>query len=356
MGVTLSIALLAHKDLNRVAELARFLSNSGLGVCIHIDLSVPAESFDTFKISLAKQPNIIWAERVECEWGQFSLVQATLNMSEKILKTWPETGHVLLLSGDTLPTRTISELTKFLKQNPDTDFIESVSADDNNWIAGGLGAERFTLRFPFSWKRQRWLFDKWVDVQRKLGLKTQPPAGLRPHIGSQWWCLTRGTISSILNDPDRARSDAYFTKCWIPDESYFQTLARKHARKIVSRSFLFSRFDHQGKPTTFYDDHIDDLGVIDAYFVRKVWPGATALYQRYLGENHVIASDDALHTQTLQHIEMTASRRKVGRSGLHMHGCAPSNWHKNHALTAAPYYVFSNFSALFPEFNAWIET
>ena len=194
-----------------------------------------------------------------------------------------------------------------------------------------------------------------MDVQRKLGLKTRPPAGLHPHIGSQWWCLTRKTLNAIVNDPDKPENDAYFSKCWIPDESYFQTLARKHAHQIVSRSFLFSRFDHQGKPTAFYDDHIDDIGAINAYFVRKVWPGASALYQRYLGESQSSVINDAQHTQTLQHIEMTANRRKVGRSGLHMHGCAPSHWYKNHAITAAPYYVFTNFSAFFPDFNAWIE-
>ena len=50
------------------------------------------------------------------------------------------------------------------------------------------------------------------------------PEGLVPHMGSQWWCLTRQTLSAILQDPERAKYDSYFRKVWIPDESYFQTL------------------------------------------------------------------------------------------------------------------------------------
>ena len=47
-------------------------------------------------------------------------------------------------------------------------------------------------------------------------------------MGSQWWCLTRATLRAILRDPDRPALARYFRGVWIPDESYFQTLARRH--------------------------------------------------------------------------------------------------------------------------------
>lgn len=354
--MTPAIAILANENLDRVAQVVRFLSDVGLKVCIHVDLCVPAESFNKFKSSLSNCPDILWAKRFECEWGHFSLVEATLNMSAEILAQWPDAGHVMLLSGDSLPTRSPSEFIAYLQKNLDVDFIESVAIGDNNWITGGLGIERFTLSFPFSWKKQRRLFDLWVEVQRKLRIRRRIPNGLRPHIGSQWWCLSRQTLEAILNDPVKPQNDAYFRKCWIPDESYFQTLARNHARKIESRSLLFSRFDHQGKPTVFYDDHADFLGTIDAFFARKIWAGAAGLYQRLLNPLPETLTNGATSTPNFEHIDTAANRRKTGRSGLYMHGRAPSQWYEEYSPTATPYHVFTGFTAVFPNFNDWQNT
>ena len=350
------VAILAHKDLHRVAQVIRYLAKGGLRVAIHIDETVTAEEFDRFKISLEELPDILWVKRIACEWGGFSLVEATIALSEAALDRWPDAGHVILLSGDSLPIRSPAALIGFLAENRDTDFIESVDVGENNWITGGLGIERFTLTFPFSWKKQRRMFDLWVDTQRFLRIERTIPAGLRAHIGSQWWCLSRRTLDAILSDPARPVYDAYFRKCWIPDESYFQTLARKHARTIESQALTFSHFDHQGKPITFYDDHIDDINDLDAFFVRKVWPGAEKLYQHCLLSPMRGNISLERSGKVLEKIKVATDRRKTGRDGLYMHGRAPSQWFKKQSPTAARYDVFTGFSAVFPEFDNWVDT
>ena len=107
------------------------------------------------------------------------------------------------------------------------------------------------------------------------------PAGLVPHLGSQWWCLTRATLSAILDDPKRAEFDRYFRRVWIPDESYFQTLARRHSRQVESRSLTLSKFDDQGKPYIFYDDHQRILQESGCFLARKIWPHAGRLYDHF---------------------------------------------------------------------------
>lgn len=353
--MTPAIAVLAHSNLDRVAQVVRFLSDAKMHICIHVDGAVSADKFNAFKASLNNYPNILWAKRVECEWGHFSLVEATQEMAAEILAKWPDVGHVMLISGDSIPIRAPSELKAFLRENANVDFIESVAIGEDNWIEGGLGIERFTLTFPFSWKKQRRLFDIWVEMQRKLRVKRRIPHGLRPHIGSQWWCLSRQTLAAILADTDRDRNDAYFRKCWIPDESYFQTLARKHARTIESRTLLFSRFDHQGKPTAIYDDHAELLDTLDAFFARKIWSGASGLYQRYLNSAPNLPTSRTSLTPDLEHIEKAANRRKVGRGGLYMHGRAPSQWHKEYSPTATSYDVFTGFRSVFRNFDDWQE-
>ena len=281
MGMTLGIAILAHKDLNRTGAVARFLAEAGIYVAIHVDASVLAPQYTALQASLSDCKNIHWVDRIMCKWGEFSLVNATLALSTEILEAWPDVEHVLLISGDSLPVRHPNELVEFLHQNPGTDFIESSLVSANNWVANGLGIERFTLHFPFSWKTQRWLFDAWVRIQRNLRIKRKAPADLNLHIGSQWWCLCRQTLQAILLDPNKPAYDTYFQTCWIPDESYFHTLSRKHSARIESKSLVFSQFDYQGKPAAFYDDHGDALSALDEFFARKIWPGADGLYQRF---------------------------------------------------------------------------
>jgi len=167
-----------------------------------------------------------------------------------------------------------------------------------------MGRLGHTLRFPFSWKTQRRLFDKYVAFQRAMGLKRKIPKGITPHMGSQWWCLTRQTLSAILQDPDRDTFDAYFRKVWIPDESYFQTLARLYSVNIESRSLTLSKFDFQGKPHIFYDDHLQLLRRSDCFVARKIWPHADRLYEAFLTDadhamkrSHFCKSRGPAHTR-----------------------------------------------------------
>lgn len=352
--MSLAIAILADKDLDRTTQLARFVAKAGINVCIHVDASVSDRKFDGVRANLSHHRNIRFAPRIVCEWGRFSLVQAELTLAKTILKAWPETTHVQLLSGDSLPIRPLAELQQVLRENPDTDFIESVIVGENNWITDGLESERFTLKFPYSWKTQRRRFDFFVGLQRALHIKRRMPDGLPPHIGSQWWCLSRKTLEAILNDPQKSEYDAYFTQCWIPDESYFQTLVRKHSASLKAHSLLYSRFDFQGKPTVFYDDHLTLLNDVDGFFIRKVWAGADRLYRHFLGSTrvNVTASPESLHDK----IATATTRRTIGRPGLRMQSAAPNQWHEGTPVTAGKYQVFTGVRTTFPDFDQWYQT
>lgn len=349
--MNVAVSILANKNLRRVAQVAKYLSNHGMNVCIHVDAKENNEAYSKFCAEIPQ--SVVTIERQVCEWGAFSLVEAELRMCREIFDRWPDTTHVQLISGDTLPTKSPAELEAFLKTHSDADFIESFAVDDNNWVTGGLGKERFTLRFPFSWKTQRLRFDLWVDLQRRLGIRRALPDELVPYIGSQWWCLTRQTVLAILDDPKKGIYDAYFRKCWIPDEGYFQTLVRKHARKIISKSLVYSKFDHQGKPITFYDDHINDVTGTDAYFVRKVWDGAGDLYKKFLSDGNAINNESSNSASISEQIELATNRRKVGRAGLRMQSREPNRWHEPDITTACSYDVFVGYDNVISNFSDW---
>jgi hypothetical protein len=271
-----------------------------------------------------------------------------------MLQDFPHMRHVYLSSGSCLPLRPVSELVRYLEERPRTDFIESVTTEDVGWTIGGLNLERFTMRFPFSWRKQRRLFDIYVRLQRRLGLKRRVPAGIVPHLGSQWWCLTRQTLSAILDNPDRVEIDRYFRHVWIPDESYFQTLVRQVSDQVESRSLTLSKFDFQGKPHIFYDDHLQILRRSDCFVARKIWPNADQLYDSFLSSDPSGQAAAEPNPGKIDRLFARAvERRTKGRAGLYMQSRHP-NEHWENGGTAAPYSVFEGFSDLFENFEIWL--
>ncbi|HHS88820.1 MAG TPA: glycosyl transferase [Rhodobacteraceae bacterium] len=352
--MTVGIVMLVHGDLTRAEQVARHWAEHGCPVVIHVDRQVPKAAFAAINENLADLGNVAFCGRHRVEWGTFSLVAAAQTGSTLMLERFPEVRHVYLASGSCLPLRPVEELVRYLAERPKTDFIESVTTRDVPWTIGGLDVERFTIRFPFAWKRHRRLFDGYVRLQRRLGVRRRIPEGLIPHLGSQWWCLTRQTLSAILEDPKRSSYDRYFSKVWIPDESYFQTLARLYSTKIESRSLTLSKFDFMGKPHVFYDDHLQLLRRSDCFVARKIWPHAEKLYSNFLSTDLSRLGATEPNPGKIDKIFSKAVERRInGRPGMIMHSRFPKEGYET-GKTSAPYSVFEGFSDLFEGFEDWL--
>lgn len=352
--MSLGVVMLVHTAFDRAEQVIRHLVAAGCPVVVHVDRKVAGRHYDALRAALVDFDTVRFSPRFRCEWGSWGIVAATQTASEMLLREFPELRHVYLMSGACLPLRPIAELQAYLDAHPDTDFIESATTADVPWTVGGLSEERFTLRFPFSWRRHRRLFDDYVKLQRWLRFRRRIPEGLVPHMGSQWWCLTRRTLSAILEDPRRAEYDRYFRRVWIPDESYFQSLARLWSPRIESRSLTLSKFDFQGKPHVFYDDHLQLLRRSDCFVARKIWPQAGKLYRVFLNPGNAERLRAEPNPGRIDRIFASAVElRTKGRPGLWMQSRFPHDGWEN-GITAAPWSVFEGFADLFPDFETWL--
>ena len=351
--MTVGFIMMCHTALHRAAQVARYWAENDAPVVIHVDARVSDADFTALGRSLADLGNVSFSKRFKCEWGTWSLVAAAQAGAEQMLARHAEVRHVYLASGSCLPLRPLRELVDYLDARPQTDFIESVTTAEVGWTVGGIDMERFTLRFPFSWKKQRRLFDRYVEFQRRIRFRRRIPDGIVPHLGSQWWCLTRQTLSAILQDPERIAHDRYFSKVWIPDESYFQSLARLYSANIESRSLTLSKFDYQGKPHIFYDDHLQLLRRSDCFVARKIWPKADRLYATFLSNRPPESMAEPNPAKIDRLFSKAVERRTKGRPGLYMQSRFPRQDHEN-GKTSAPYSIFQGFSDLFENFEGWL--
>ena len=173
--MTIGFVMLCHTALDRAAQVARHWAERGCPVVVHVDKRVTKPAYQGLFDALADLGNVQFSARHACEWGTWGIVAATQDAASLMLASFPEVRHVFLASGSCLPLRPLEELTAYLDTRPRTDFIESVTTEDVGWTIGGLDYERFTLRFPFSWRKQRKLFDSYVKLQRRVGFRRKIP-------------------------------------------------------------------------------------------------------------------------------------------------------------------------------------
>ncbi len=279
----IAFILLCHKDPDAIVALAQQLTAAGDCMAIHFDARSDAHDYARIQDALRDNPNVVFAaERVKCGWGEWSLVQATLNALKAATDAFPRATHFYMLSGDCMAIKTAEYAHRFLDEN-DKDFIESHDFFESNWIKTGMKEDRLVYRHFFNERGQPKRFYASYELQKRFGLTRQIPQDLQVMIGSQWWCLRRQTVESIQaflqQRPDVTR---FFSTTWIPDETFFQTLVRHLIPKeeIDNRTLTFLMFSDYGMPVNFYNDHYDMLLGQDYLFARKISPEAQELKDR----------------------------------------------------------------------------
>jgi len=278
----IAFLILCHRDPAGIAAQAARLTATGDCVTIHLDAGAGSAAERTLRAALSGNPNVAFAHRVRCGWGDWSLVAATLSAIRTALHAFPDATHLYLISGDCMPIKPAHHVHARLDAE-DRDWIESVDFHTSGWIRTGLVRERLIYRHPFNERRQKRLFYTALAVQQRLGLTRPLPRDLTVMIGSQWWCLRRTTVEAILTFlKKRADVVRFFRLTWIPDEIFFQTLVRHliPAPQIVPRPPTFLMFTDYGMPVNFHTDQLDFLLGQDAFFARKISAEAPDLRAR----------------------------------------------------------------------------
>ena len=279
----IAFILLCHKDPEAIIAQAGQLTAAGDCVSIHFDARAKAEDYATIRARLADNPAVTFAQkRIKCGWGEWSLVDATLQAVQAALDAFPRATHFYMVSGDCMAIKSAEFAHEYLEKE-DVDYIESFDYFKSDWIKTGMKEDRLIYRHFLNERKHKKLFYAMLEAQKKLGLKRDIPKDLQIMIGSQWWCLRRHTIEAIL-DFTRQRKDVmrFFATTWIPDETFFQTLVNHLVpkREIRTRTLTFLMFTDYGMPVTFYNDHYDLLLSQDFLFARKISPEAAELKKR----------------------------------------------------------------------------
>jgi hypothetical protein len=272
----IAVLMLCHEAPAAIARRlgSAFYRSPDVKVYLHHDRKSPHHDRAAFAAALPADVQWQWLDdAVACRWGEYSLVEATLRLMRAALGDAAfAPDHLLHASGSCRPIRALATLQAFLREREGVDFIEAQDISRARWTKDGLERERFEWYFPFNYATHRRWFELFNRLQRRLGIRRRLPAGLRPHFGSQWFCLTAETARRVVEAMARPGLARFFASTWIPDEFALQTVVAnlEPAPRIAGHGLTYYEFDGQGKPLVLEDWHVDHVVRQPYFFARKI--------------------------------------------------------------------------------------
>ena len=248
--------ILTHKDPKQVENLAsRILALSPEAqIVVHHDLKADSSPWDG-----SPPERVHMVDRVQVEWGGWSIVEATLRMfrfaHDQLGAAW-----FVVLSGEHWPVVDLAAWERALASSGVDAFLPAQmlprrlhfglrDLDGNRFLARSLhrwiriqrpksdlvhkglaGFSKISLRthplvkFEFSIRGDSWF----IGTPRRRG----PVKGWDLYKGSEWIACNARAASVLLNaDPEVTD---WFKRSHIPDESYVQSLVRRSGNLVVS--------------------------------------------------------------------------------------------------------------------------
>lgn len=263
----LAYIILSHQLPNQVVRLIGALKDRGDGFFVHIDKRAEPQMHRTLHQRFDSDPSVRFITPHACYWGSFGIVEATLEAIRALLASESHFDRVLLLSGQDYPIKPRRYIKAFLERQDDQEFIESFPLGSPNKWSEHSGPYKDLNRI-LHWHinfRSRFLH---IPIRRSL------PGRLKPHGGSQWWCLSRSCIEYVHDFiRDNPRVLEYFRHSFIPDELFFQTLVSNSpfADHVTGSSLTYEDWEAAAPPYPAVLDgsYLSVLSASHKLFARK---------------------------------------------------------------------------------------
>ena len=134
--------ILAYNHPHQVKRLVNRLNSNHVNFYIHIDRKSHIQEFKDALLGMSNVAFLSDEQRVDCRWGDLSLVNAVLNCFRRIIEDG-KSGFVALLSGQDYPVRSPEYIENFLEQNIGNDFLSIYPIPDPKKKSEKGGMERF---------------------------------------------------------------------------------------------------------------------------------------------------------------------------------------------------------------------
>lgn len=237
----------AHKNPDQLKRLIEVLLDENSMFYIHVDLKIDLKIF-TSKINFPKVYFI--KERVNCIWGDYSQVIATVNLLRNAVFRKVPSSKILFLSGQDYPIKSIQEIDEYFYKNKEYEFIsfDEIPYDQTNKlyvnrvlkykinVCNEKGDFRLLSPILCSGFANLTLFISLVLKNRikryeilsfiRVGRKSIFEENFK---GSNWWAFNYSTAVKILAyiEKNKIKLDNYYNYTLCADEQFFHTILKE---------------------------------------------------------------------------------------------------------------------------------
>lgn len=208
--------ILAHSSFNLLEKLVQALDDKRNDIFIHLDAKA---DLNTNFISTSKSGLFIIENRIDARWGDFSLVEAELNLMDAAKKEG-DYSYYHIISGVDYPLKSQEYIHSYCKSHKGKLFIgfaNHASQSELKWRAQHyfLFSRDFKTKNIIK-KSLRALFARFQTIFgfKKIKLEIKK--------GCQWCSITDDFVSYLLRNKDFIKKSFSHTYC--PDELFIQTL------------------------------------------------------------------------------------------------------------------------------------
>jgi hypothetical protein len=265
MPVRIAYLILAHRAPLQLKRLVNRLRGPDVHIVLHIDAKTSGPEWEILSHEL-DSPDISWAARVACRWGDFSLVDATLNCVQTLCNLDTEFDFVVLLSGQDYPIRPQSFISRFLAARRGQCLMFIYPFPFPHWVHGGYHRLP-TWRIRFPGKPRRILPPPLSGFRHK-----KIPLGYHPFGGSQWWCLP-GEAVRYIHEFVHTRPEfvRYYRQAIIPDEMFFHTILGNSHFDVEpgENNITYMKWNGRPNPALLIPDDLARMKDSEYLFARK---------------------------------------------------------------------------------------
>ncbi|MGV9002307.1 MAG: beta-1,6-N-acetylglucosaminyltransferase [Candidatus Saccharimonadaceae bacterium] len=228
---------------------------------------------------------IILKDRISVSWGDFSQIQAILNLIESAF-AFGVFDYFSLHSGADLAVKPIKDFAEYLVQSKIAAFLECESLPIDAWGHGGGGYERIALKYPLIFRAKvgrkhliRYLRAIYQLSYEKGFIKgTHLPREITFHGGSLWFTVNSRVMDAMTEYiAEHSEYLRIFENSLTGDEIFFNTLIMQvtAASTVEERNNLRyidwtnSNTDEAGSPKLLMSADKKLIDDSDAYFARK---------------------------------------------------------------------------------------
>ncbi|MBU3143988.1 beta-1,6-N-acetylglucosaminyltransferase [Clostridium sp. CF012] len=241
--------ILAHKSSIQLTRLINTLNCEDVYFFIHINKNSSDEFFDELNNTFKTYKNVFFIDRCRCTWGDFGIVDATIEGIKTIIISNLKIDYVVLLSGQDYPIKSNKDIKEYFTTNNGKCFIQNHPIPRPGWHNGLY--DRIPPKYKLPWNISLWG-------------------------GSTWWCLTRECIYYvyyfIIKNPGYIE---YCNHLFAPDEIFFHTIVMNSSLKsnVINDGLKYIDWDSvpppQCNPATLCKKYFPILSNSASLFARK---------------------------------------------------------------------------------------